>query len=108
MSDNQNVPMPQMDHSISLSEASTMTAAWRNNHSGETKAVLFNKASIQSLLNQTGCEGMRIYFAETATGEVTAVLVGADSSENDMYTGTLLDVGKRCPTECPPNNPLNT
>ncbi|GAB5417639.1 MAG: hypothetical protein Crog4KO_26240 [Crocinitomicaceae bacterium] len=93
---------------ISIDEGGQMTAAWRNGGNGDQKGVFFGKDRLESMLNQDGCAGVRMYFAENQKGEKTLVLVGVEADENDMINGLILDRGPICPTTCSPDNPLNS
>lgn len=94
---------------ISLEDAADLTANWRNGNNGSIKGYFYGKDKLQHLLDETGSEGIRIYFGETATGDKTLVLVAADSDENDIIVGgKILDFGEPCPSSCSVNNDLNS
>lgn len=93
---------------IDLNEASDMTAAWRNGNNGSIKAVFYGKDKLNDILAQEGCVGIRMYFAENEDGEKTLVLVGAESNENDMDEGKVLEFGIPCPDRCGASNDLNS
>lgn len=97
------------DHSITLAEASEWTANYRATiSSGGTIASFYGKDAIQAILDQSGCVGIRIYYAIDDLGNKQLVLVGADSNENDLYEGLLAERGTPCPTYCSSANPLNS
>ncbi len=97
------------DHSISLSEAAQMTKNYRDTiTSGTTIAHYFGKNAIEEILAQTGCVGIRIYYAITETGQKQLVITGVNSSENDLYNGKLADRSVCCPSKCSSANPLNS
>ncbi len=101
--------MTQFD--ISLEDAADLTANYRDQFDSETpyiKAELFDKTAIQSVLDQTDCTGMRIYYGLKADSTPCLVLVGTDTSGNDLYNGIILEHGSVCPPTCSANNPLNT
>lgn len=94
---------------ISLETAAELTAAWRGGDNGDMKGYFYGKEKLQSLLDETGSEGIRIYFGETSTGEKTLVLVAANSSKDDIITGgKILDFGEPCPSQCGKRNDLNS
>ena len=93
--------------SISLSTASGMTASWRSNHSRDPKAIFIGRDLIDTILGQTDCQGIRVYFGEDAVGAMQIIMVGADSDENDII-GTIADGGLPCPTRCSEANDLNS
>ncbi|XOV69346.1 MAG: hypothetical protein ACFHU9_09190 [Fluviicola sp.] len=93
---------------ITLSEAAQMTAAWRSDFPNSTKGVKVDKEKVLDILNQEGCAGIRMYFAENSDGEKTLVLVGTDSGGNDLFNGMIVDKLSKCPNDCPDPNPLNS
>ena len=94
---------------ISLADAGELTEAWRNGSNGDIKGYFYGKEKLQYLLDETGSEGIRIYFGETVTGEKTLVLVATDANTNDIITGgKILDFGFPCPTTCGSSNDLNS
>ena len=97
------------DHSITLQEASEWTANYRDaSAAGSTIAHFFGKDAIQAILNQSNCVGIRIYYALDEEGAKQLIVVGANSAENDLYTGLLAEKSKKCPTYCSTSNPLNS
>ncbi|MCC6369602.1 MAG: hypothetical protein IT236_01215 [Bacteroidia bacterium] len=97
------------DHSITLAEASEWTANYRATiSSGGTIAHFFGKDAIQAILDQSGCVGIRIYYAIDDLGNKQLVLVGANADENDLYEGLLADRALACPINCSSPNPLNS
>jgi hypothetical protein len=97
------------EHSVTLAAASAMTKNYRDTVSANaTIAHYFGKSELQSLLNQDGCVGVRAYYAITSEGAKQLVLVGVNSSENDLYEGIILDRSLCCPIYCSSANPLNT
>lgn len=97
------------EHTITLAAAAAMTKNYRDNAgSNAIIAHYFGKSELQDLLDQSNCVGARIYYALTAEGKKQLVIVGVNSSENDLYEGILLDRGVTCPEHCSTANPLNT
>ena len=97
------------DHSISLNEAAQMTERYRESvATGSIIAGAFGKKSLQTILDQEGCVGIRIYFAKTEGEEVSLVLTGVKNNGDDMYDGELAEYSTPCPPYCSSNNPLNS
>lgn len=98
------------DHRITLTEAAEMTKRFRDQlpSTGGIIAHCFGKEAVQSVLNQTGCVGLRLYFGIDANNVEHLVGTGVDSSGNDLYTGSLIERTLICPLECSATNPLNT
>jgi len=121
--------LPTGTHFISLSEAAAMTHRYRKNKetilAGNYKnsnllpvCETFNRAAIDTLLSQPGCEGIRVYYGMSESLEVHAVIVGVNQNNEDLLAVTslrteseddsiILEKGQRCPDECPPLSPLN-
>lgn len=94
---------------ITLAEGSKMTAAYRATIStGDTIALAVGKNLVNSILGQTGCMGIRMYFALDKDGNKQLVLVGVDANGNDMTTGIIVDNLVSCPSYCPIKNSLNS
>ncbi len=100
--------MTNNSHEITLQEAITLTHAYQNSpqFAGQPKAGLITATAVQELLNQPGCEGVRIYFSLNANNNLTLVLVGTDINEKDMTSGVILDKLKDCPPFCNFDSPL--
>lgn|SRR5574343_611029 len=86
---------------ITLEEATQWTANFRNsgNYDG-IKAQFYGKNKLLEILNQPGCVGIRIYRALDERNNPVLVLVGANSAENDLFTGNILEKGCSCPPFC--------
>ena len=76
----------------------------------------FIKQCLEGVLNQNGCEGIRVYFAEDDKKVISLVIVGTVKENNSLSvesTGTIhpaisqqeaiIDEGYPCPTWCPSN-----
>ena len=107
---------------ISLGDAQEMTTLFREyrnvviNTEYIDRDVLpfcetFPKSEIESLINQQGCSGFRIYFGMDDDLKVHLILVAADANGADMVAtdppDVILEDGQRCPVHCPPSSPLN-
>ncbi len=112
--------MPKLPHQISLEQAVDMTTLYRANRPENFPICeTFDKASVESLLNQTGASSFRIYYGMKTDMSVHAILVAADSGGNDILPssstsltegdddGEILEDSVRCPVNCPPESPLN-
>lgn len=92
---------------ITLQEGAVLTKRYRDKNPGSTKGVFYGKAHIEALLAQSGCMGIRMYFAEEADGDKTLVHVGVDAAGNDMLN-MVVENGLRCPAFCSDANVLNS
>lgn len=96
------------DHNIPLTTAADWTKNYRDANPGATKGHYFGKDILQTILAQSSCVGMRIYYASDDAGAKQLVIVGVDANENDLYNGVLGDRSIKCPPTCGINNPLNS
>lgn len=93
---------------ITLSEGATMTANYRASYPTAIKAHLVGKNRINAILDQSNCDGIRIYHGKDAEGAQQIVLVGVDKEGNDMTSGVIVDRTIPCPSYCPTSaSPLN-
>jgi hypothetical protein len=97
------------NHDISLQEAAAMTKNYRD--ANPPDAILghfFGMNSINAILAQTGCVGIRIYYALNTDGVKQLVVTGVNASGNDLYEGLLAERSYNCPPQCSATNPLNS
>jgi hypothetical protein len=99
-------------HDISLTVAAAKTLNFQNAYTSAIKGGKFPKDDISEILNQSGCVGLRYYFAldnSSSPNSIHVVLCGVDSSGNDMIaTGAKLkDQAWPCPPHCGTSNELN-
>ena len=71
------------------------------------KGAYFGRSAFDKILAQSGCIGIRYYYAKKDDGTPTIVLVGVDGAGNDITAGILSDDGWPCPPMCGGPNPLN-
>ena len=94
---------------ITLAEGSKMTAAYRATIStGDTIALAVGKNLVNSILGQTGCMGIRMYFALDKDENKQLVLVGVDANGDDITAGVIVDKLIPCPKSCSTMNSLNS
>jgi hypothetical protein len=95
------------DHRINLDEAIELTKNFRKSvFPGDLLAGFFGKATLQRMLNQDGCVGIRIYYGLTTDKKPSFVLVGVNADEEDLYQGELAEYATPCPPFCDPHSPL--
>lgn len=93
---------------ISLNEASTMTSNYRTSNPNGLLGHFIGKDILASILAQSGCMGIRVYYGENSNGQKELVIVGADANENDIITGIIADRTMPCPHRCSTQNSLNS
>lgn len=98
---------PNENHSITLAAASVMTKAYRDADINSKIGGFFGKDAIQAILNQPTCVGLKFYFA-LDKGNLTLVLCGAKTDENDLFEGILAEDSLPDPPYHSTNNPLNS
>lgn len=97
------------DHSITLEEASYLTANYQEQASlDQVTAEYFGKEALIAILQQKGAVGLRIYYGMDDYGTSKLVLVGVNSNGDDMTDGLLAERGNICPPLCSKQNELNT
>jgi hypothetical protein len=96
------------DHSISLDDAIAMTKAYRDSITKPPYfwGAYFGMDAIKAILEQEDCVGIRVYNAKSATGSFNYVVVGVDSTGEDLEDGELAEHGQGCPPYCPEHSKL--
>lgn len=100
---------------LDLATAKKWTSNFRKGHENpdEILAHYFGTEIIQGILNQSGCVGIRIYYAIDDTGEKKLLLVGVDSNGQNLLPVeggktneevVVADYSYPCPTYCPQND----
>jgi hypothetical protein len=92
---------------IALADASAQTKAYRTANPGAIKAHYVGVKKLNDVLSQTGCVGIRIYYAINPSGTKEIMIVGVDANENDITT-LVLDHTLPCPSWCGNANSLNS
>ena len=115
-----------MSHSISLADAISMTSLHRQekenildtNYKNNNTLPLcetFDRDAFDTVLAQSGCTGLRIYYGMNSSNQVHAIIVGVNDDNEDMIpsnssdspTSQIIEAGIRCPVDCPPPSDLN-
>lgn len=98
------------NNEISYEDAATLTANYRDAQIGEdyVKGEYFSTDSIQAILNQDGCVGIRVYYGIDENNVQRLVIVGVTANENDMVSGAIMEHGSLCPPYCGASNNLNS
>lgn len=79
----------------------------------------FDRAAFDIILGDTDCTGVRIYLGMDTNSKVRLVVVGVNSSDEDIMIPAehslnpndfdcVVEDGTRCPTTCPPPSALNS
>lgn len=92
---------------ITPEQATAFTHAFQNAHPTALKAFFAGSSKINTILEQEGCMGIRIYNGLDDSGANNLVLVGVDKTGQDMTTGPILERLIPCPTDCDEDSILN-
>jgi hypothetical protein len=96
------------NHIITLRQATQLIQNFKKNPTApSTQGGYFGRNIFETILAQPGCIGIRYYYAADSTGSPTIVLVGVDSSGNDMEEATLGEFIFPCPPYCGSQDQLN-
>ncbi len=102
-------------HIISLQEAATLTANFRNNPVAAAVALIqqkgqsFPASTINLILNQPNVASMGIFYGlELLPPVFKLIIVGVDGAGNDIVAGLIADKGLTCPPNCGVANALNS
>ncbi len=96
------------NHVITLDQAVKYIQNFKKSPAAPTtKGGYFGKNIFDKILAQGGVVGIRYYYAAKDDGSPTLVLVGVDSTGNDMVQGILGEWATQCPPFCPQTNQLN-
>ena len=115
------------NHFIPLPQAVAMTTLYRAEkenilmpeYRGKNILLIsetFDRAAFDTLLAQSGCEKIRIYYGMEDGLKVRVLAVGVNEKDEDMLPSgdmakdggdKIVEVGQPCPELCPPPSPLN-
>ena len=112
------------DHSISLTLASAMTSAYRSGKEAllvtakQGLGILpicetFDRAAFDTLLGQTDCRKIRIYYGMDDDLKLHCIIAAVNSDNEDLLPADnndfqIMEAGIRCPDECPASSDLNS
>lgn len=130
-----NMPLfPGVSHFISLDKAKEMTKKYRDEKENILIRELrdmgimpvcetFNREAFDTLLQEEGCVGLRIYPGMDEYLKIRLIIVGVNAKGEDILPSgsssslsnlapagdgnEIVEDGMRCPTICPPPSPLN-
>jgi len=116
-------------HYITAANAATMTARCRaekenildsgNRNTGIVPICeTFDRSAFDAILGDTNCTKVRIYTAMDTDLKIRFVIVGVNSSDEDIFLSdtsssedgvpSAIEMGLRCPSSCPPSSSLNS
>lgn len=77
------------------------------------KCETFDRDVFDTVLAQTGCEAVRIYYGMDEDKKVHAIIVGVNGDGEDMFSSksdsnAIFEEATRCPNDCPPSSDLNS
>lgn len=92
---------------ITLSEGAALTAEYRRLNPGAVIAQFMGREHIESILADSNCMGIRVYFGVNENGGPEIVMVGADENQDDLLD-VIADNALPCPSSCGSSNDLNS
>ena len=92
---------------ITLAAGAALTERFRTNFPTQVKGRFFGKNVLGTILAQSGCMGIRMYFGQDSDGKLNLVICGADANTNDMLAN-IADISLACPQVCSTLNDLNS
>ena len=96
------------NHVVTLDQAVKYIQNYKKNPvAPSTKGGYFGRNIFDKILAQQGVVGIRYYYAAKDDSTPTLVLVGVDSTGNDMEQGIIGEWTAQCPPICPQPNRLN-
>lgn len=78
---------------ITGTQATAQSSAWASAYAGQPAYYDYACTAIGSILAQSGCVGVRTYFAINGSLLASQVAVGTDANENDQTAGSILCEG---------------
>lgn len=96
------------NHIVSLATAEKYVNNFKNNPTTPNiKGGLFNRNVFDAILGQPDCVAVRFYYAKEDNGSPTLVVVGVNSSGNDIENGVIAESILPCPPVCGNQGTLN-
>ncbi len=100
---------------IDLSTARTWAKNFRDANPGPmvVKSHYYGRDTLDQILAQPGCTGIRVYYAINDNRERDLLVVGVDNKGNNMLPASaglapgdmsIMDNSYPCPPICPPND----
>ncbi|NUO81813.1 hypothetical protein HUU05_17215 [candidate division KSB1 bacterium] len=98
----------EVQHEISLQEASQLTARFQENlQPGQPKGGFFGKQALQRLLDHPECVGLRFFFGAHKDGKRAIVGMCVDKFGAERFYGPMVELSTACPPFCGWPNQLN-
>lgn len=92
---------------ITLAEATDFTHAFQEENPNAIKSFFVGTNKLNLILEQEDCVGIRIYNGyDAAQNKNNLVLVGVDSTGEDIANGVIIERALYCPPFCPKSSPL--
>jgi hypothetical protein len=95
------------DHTIDAGDAATMNRRFREEYTDQPQGIYFSQTTLNNVLGQTDCVGIRFYFALDADYKLKLTFCGVLENEDDILE-IVGDGGSLCPPHCGTSNELNS
>jgi hypothetical protein len=95
------------DHTIPVEDAAEMNQRFREEYPDQPKGIYFSQATLNDILDQSNCVGIRFYFALDGDYKMRLTFCGVQENEDDILD-IVGDGGMLCPPHCGTSDDLNT
>ena|SRR5436305_643934 len=116
-------------HYMSVTNAAAMTSRCRAQKENILDSGIRNtgiipicetsdRSALDAILADTNCTKVRIYTAMNSDLKIRFVITGVNSSDADIFLSdtstsevgvpSVIEMGLRCPADCPPDSSLNS
>lgn len=95
--------LPSTNHSVTKEQAIKYIENFKISPAATVitiKGGAFNRDIVDKILSQSGCVGIRLYYANLDNGNPTMVMVGVNAEGDDMSEGTIAQAILPCPPIC--------
>jgi hypothetical protein len=95
------------DHTIPVRDAAEMNKRFRDEYPDQPKGIYFSQSTLSDIMEQSGCVGIRFYFALDSDYKMRLTFCGVQEDENDILS-IVGDGGMLCPPHCGSADQLNS
>jgi len=92
---------------VSITDAAAMNRNYRKACVNHPKGVYISEWTLNQILSQEDCVGIRFYFAMDDDGKMRLTYAGVKANEDDIL-GLVGNMGVLCPPSCGVSNALNS
>lgn len=100
-------PFGRRSHKVTHAKAKGMREKYLQRYKGKRPPLrpgAYGAEIIQKILDQKGCQGIRVYPGVNDEGHNTLLFCGVDAEGNDILAGIIVDDPFICPPYCSTTN----